>query len=82
MWVVMMVAMMLRPWSDAAALIERPSVRRRGAARRLTVLVGVLLLRLDRVRMPPFRSASALAAVEMQEPTWRAPFRSRPVWSS
>jgi hypothetical protein len=63
----------------------RQVVGRTGETRlgRLTALVGVGYLFVWTVfGMAAFPLGVALAAVEMQLRRWRAPFRSRSVWSS
>jgi predicted metal-binding membrane protein len=84
MWVVMMVAMML-PSLVPMLWRYRHAVGRTGETRlgRLTALVGVgYFFVWIAFGMAAFPLGVALAAVEMRLRRWRAPFRSRSVWSS
>ena len=84
MWVVMMVAMML-PSLVPMLWRYRKAVDRTGETRlgRLTALVGLgYFFVWTAFGMAAFPLGVALTAVEMQLRHWRAPFRSRSVWSS
>jgi predicted metal-binding membrane protein len=84
MWGVMTVAMML-PSLMPMLWRYRQAVGRTGETHlgRLTALAGVGYFCVWTVfGMAAFPLGVALAAVEMQLRRWRAPFRSRSVWSS
>jgi predicted metal-binding membrane protein len=84
MWIVMMVAMML-PSLVPMLWRYRLAVGRTGETRlgRLTALVAWVTSRLDRVRDGRlFHWASRWRRSRCSSRRWRAPYRSRSVWSS